>query len=322
MPTAIAAPRATTDAPGAAAAALVTSFRRQRPLRAGSLIVTLFGDALLPRGGAITLGSLIQLATPFGIKERLVRTAAARLAQDGWLETRRLGKRSEYRLTAGGRERFAEATQRIYGPAPAWSGRWTLLVLPPLAADSRATLRRELVWLGFGEISGGVYAHAEMSREGVRRALAPFAAARVSLVFEATLSGEASPAQLVERGWNLKELAQGYRRFVARFEPALEAAGRAPVEPETGFVLRTLLIHDYRRLHLRDPLLPARLLPTDWPGFQAAALCRALYDRVFEASERYLTATGAHLEGPLPAAAASVRRRFKTTARARAADHS
>src|SRR6201990_1009934 len=99
------------------AAELVSRFRRQRPLRAGSLIVTLFGDSLLPRGGAIALGSLIELAAPFGLNERLVRTAAARLAQDGWLAARRVGKRSEYRLTEDGRVQFAEATERIYGEA-------------------------------------------------------------------------------------------------------------------------------------------------------------------------------------------------------------
>ncbi len=291
-------------------AALVAAFRRQRPLRAGSLIVTLFGDALVPRGGAITLGSLIRLAAPFGIQERLVRTAAARLAQEGWLQTRRIGKRSEYRLSATGAERFAEATVRIYGPAPEWSGRWTLLVLPALRAETRHTLRRELSWLGFGELSGGLFAHAEMTREGVRRALAPFEAARGSLLFEATLSGELSARELAERGWNLDELARGYQRFVARFSPALAAAKGTRVTPQEAFVVRTLLIHAYRRLHLRDPLLPARVLPPDWPGFEAAALCSALYARMFEPSERHLEASAERLEGPLPPAAASVRFRF------------
>ena len=78
-----------------AAAELVARFRRQRPLRGGSLIVTLFGDSILPRGGTIALGSLIELAAPFGLNERLVRTATTRLAHDGWLEGRRAGKLSE-----------------------------------------------------------------------------------------------------------------------------------------------------------------------------------------------------------------------------------
>ncbi len=78
--------------PASAAAELVKRFRRQRPLRAGSLIVTIFGDSIMPRGGAIALGSLIRLAAPFGLNERLVRTATARLAHEGWVEARRVGK--------------------------------------------------------------------------------------------------------------------------------------------------------------------------------------------------------------------------------------
>jgi hypothetical protein len=43
----------------------------QQPLR-GSLIITIFGDSIVHRGGAISLGSLISLAAPFGFNARLV----------------------------------------------------------------------------------------------------------------------------------------------------------------------------------------------------------------------------------------------------------
>src|SRR5580692_3377386 len=126
------------------AARLVARFRHQRPLRAGSLIVTIFGDCIMPRGGAISLRSLIRVAAPFGLNERLVRTATARLAKEGWLEGRRVGNLSEYRLSAGGRERFAAATSRFYGgPFTAWPGRWNLVVLPPMRAASRQKIRQE-----------------------------------------------------------------------------------------------------------------------------------------------------------------------------------
>ena len=299
--------------PGAAAAELVARFRRQRPLRAGSLIVTLFGDSLVPRGGAIALGSLIQLAEPFGLNERLVRTATARLAQDGWLVARRVGKRSEYRLTGDGHEQFAEATGRIYGEAAGrWSGRWTLVVLPPLPARERQRLRRELGFQGFGELSSGVFAHpqARDARGPTRRADWP----HQTLVFEADLASPAA-ATLVAEGWDLAALAQRYRAFASRFERVL-AALRTPPDPEAGFVLRTLLIHEYRRLHLRDPLLPERLLPPAWPGIRAAELCRAIYAAVFVASEAYLSQVGAQLDGMLPPADRAVLERFGGIARA------
>jgi len=297
--------------PAAAAAELVARFRRQRPPRAGSLIVTIFGDSLLPRGGTIALGSLIELAAPFGLNERLVRTATARLAQDGWLTARRVGKRSEYRLTEDGRAQFVEATERIYGEAGAnWSGRWTLVVLPSLPAAQRQRLRRELAWQGYGELSSGVFAHPQLHALGGgsgsgRRAEWPAG----TLVFDADLAAPATDAVLIEEGWDLKALAQRYRTFVKRFERVLGALSRVP-GPETGFVLRTLLIHEYRRLHLRDPLLPERLLPPEWPGTRAALLCRAVYAAVFAASETHLSRVGAQLAGALPSADPAVLERF------------
>src|SRR5262245_35383449 len=95
-------------------AALMRHFRRQRPLRGGSLIISIFGDSIAPRGGSISLASLIALAKPFGLTERLVRTSVARLAKDGWLEAERRGRLSFYRLAKPGRARFEEATRRIY----------------------------------------------------------------------------------------------------------------------------------------------------------------------------------------------------------------
>jgi phenylacetic acid degradation operon negative regulatory protein len=295
----------------AVAADLVGRFRRQRPLRAGSLIVTIFGDSIMPRGGAIALGSLIPLASLFGLNERLVRTASARLAQEGWLAARRVGKRSEYRLSNGGRERFEEATERIYGDPAAEeaSGRWTLIVLPPMAGAQRRRLRQELAWQGFGALGNGVFAHPQLPARMLAWQIREASLPDRTLVFEADLASPATPAPLVKLGWDLEALGKRYQRFVARFG-LVEAALGARLEPQIGFIVRTLLIHEYRRLHLRDPLLPARLLPADWPGLKAAELCRSIYARVFAASEAHLSAVAAQLDGALPPAYPSILRRF------------
>ena len=55
--------------------------------------------------------------------------------------------------------------------------------------------------------------------------------------------------------------------------------------------MRTLLIHAYRRVLLRDPLLPPALLPLDWPGAAAYALCRDFYRLTHRCAERHLAAT-------------------------------
>jgi phenylacetic acid degradation operon negative regulatory protein len=82
------------------------------------------------------------------------------------------------------------------------------------------------------------------------------------------------------------------------------------VGAETAFVVRTLLIHEYRKIHLQDPALPGALLPRDWAGAAAYRLCRQLYARVFPRAENHLSACARRLHRPLPPAEAAVRRRF------------
>jgi phenylacetic acid degradation operon negative regulatory protein len=297
--------------PSKAAAELVARFRRQRPLRGGSLIMTLFGDSIMPRGGAISLGSLIALAAPFGLNERLVRTATARLAKEGWLKGRRAGKLSEYHLSQDGRERFAEATKRIYNEAGnEWSGRWTVIVLCAMRPAERKELKGELIWRGFGELSSNVFAHPELDSRSLRLPADPSRPLANALVFDASLADDDAPQRLVSLGWDLEDLGLRYRRFVTRFERVLSLLDLPNSAPQACFIVRTLLIHEYRRLHLRDPLLPARLLQADWPGVQAAALCREIYTRVLAPAEDHLSRIATRLEGPLPAPDESVLRRF------------
>jgi phenylacetic acid degradation operon negative regulatory protein len=295
-----------------AAAGLLARFRRQRPLRGGSLIVTIFGDAIMPRGGSVTLGSMIALAEPFGLNERLVRTAAARLAKHGWLVGRRAGKLSEYHLSKDGRERFAEATKRIYsGIDSPWSGRWTVVVLPPMRAAEKKELKEELTWRGFGELSTNVFAHPELDTQSLNLPERSAALLSKVIVFDANLADDNAPQRLVSLGWNLQDLALRYQRFVTRFERVLASLQDAHgADDQACFIVRTLVIHEYRRLHLRDPLLPARLLRANWPGARAAALCRDIYARVFADSELYLSRVAAQLDGPLPAPDGSVMQRF------------
>ncbi len=294
----------------AALRALLKHFRAQRPLRAGSLLVTIFGDAIAPRGGAVTLESLIRLAAPFGLTERLVRTSVARLAREGWLCTARSGRRSEYRLSAQGAERFAQATQRIYATTGSrWDGRWTLIVLPP-GRPHAARLREALRWLGFGQLSASLFAHPGTSVTQAREWLRGIPGGERCLLLCSEPADAASEQQLVAQGWDLQELERRYRVFVARFAPLAAQLKGAAIAGAPAFLVRTLLIHEYRKIHLQDPLLPATLLPPDWIGTRAYELARGIYARVFAPAERHLSATARTLHAPLAPAGAEAYARF------------
>ncbi|MDM7463755.1 MAG: hypothetical protein P3W95_008910, partial [Tepidimonas taiwanensis] len=125
---ATAAPRSADDAPDALQARS-DAFARPGPGPAGSLLHPNVGEAVLPRGGRVWLGSVIQLLEPLGVNERLVRTAVYRLVQDGWLTTEARGRRTENLLTAAGRARAAEAARQNNSPrAPRWGQHWRLLL--------------------------------------------------------------------------------------------------------------------------------------------------------------------------------------------------
>lgn len=309
-----------TDPIDACLRALRGRLLRQRPLRSGSLLMTLLGDAIAPRGGRVTLASLIELAEPLGLPERLVRTSVARLAQDGWLAARRSGRMSEYALTPVGRRRFAAATRRIYGARPhSWNRRWTLIMLAPQAQGRRRErLREELHWLGFGQFAPDVFGHPSFGSAEVRARLAEAGVGKRMLLLQAQSAAARDDRRLVRAGWDLAELARAYRRFVAAFAPLAAALrlGAVPT-PEVAFVARTLLIHEYRRIHLRDPGLPDVLLPNNWVGTAAYNLCRELYRALFRAAERQLTLHARSLDGVLPPASRAARGRFARSGSAR-----
>lgn len=292
---------------------LVARFRRQRPLRAGSLLVTLFGDAIAPRGGAIALGSLIRLGEPFGLSERLVRTSVARLAQDGWLTGRRVGRVSEYTLADHGAARFSTAAQRIYAATPPpWDGRWTMIVLPAAKTRGRDAVRHELRFAGFGEPVVGLFLHPAATMAQAAELIAKLRLDGTATLLRTEPTTSAGNAPLVEHGWQLAELDRRYRAFVRDFQPLSEAG---PLDPESAFLLRTLLVHEYRRIHLLDPDLPSDLLPDGWAGATARALCGELYRAVFASAERYLDTVGTRLAGPLPPASPDARARFRVRPR-------
>ena len=144
-------------------------FRQKSRVQAGSLITTAFGDAILPRGGRVSLGSMIQLLQPLGVNERLVRTAVYRLVKEEWLQSEALGRKTDYMLTPSGRRRFDEAARQIYAAdIPGWDRRWRLiLIVGALDVRLRERLRRALFWHGFGETATGSFVHPTADLEKV-----------------------------------------------------------------------------------------------------------------------------------------------------------
>lgn len=286
--------------------------------RANSLIITIYGDAIVPHGGTVWLGSFIKLVEPLGMNQRLVRTSVFRLSRDKWLVSEQIGRNSYYSLTAAGRRRFEHAYRRIYDdPRQQWDGDWQVVFTGGglLSPAQRDALRRELQWEGFGIIAPGVLAHPYANHESVLDILQSTGTHDKVVVIQGRHLGTLAsrPLQeLVRECWDLDVVAEDYKRFCDSFRPVMRAIKSArELDPEQAFCVRTLLIHEFRRVQLRDPRLPVQLLPNDWPGDIARQICSELYLLTRQQAERHLANVLQTADGPLPEAAPYFQLRFR-----------
>jgi phenylacetic acid degradation operon negative regulatory protein len=268
------------------------------PPRAKSLVVTVFGDSIQPRGGSVRLKGLIDLLAPFGINDRLVRTSVFRLVQEKWLRPSKHGRESSYHLTESGRHRFALAYGKIYQrQSTAWNGRWTLIALPQngVPPQQRTRLRKELEWQGMRQLAPNLLGHPQISWALVEEVLDRLDARRQVItcqVIESGNLGTRNLPDLVKSSWDFTSVINDYRAFLRRFS-ALRRLPEEPdaIVPQEWFMIRTLLIHAFRRIVLHDPLLPTELLPIPWIGGEAYAFVSRIYLQSITGSEAHLNAT-------------------------------
>jgi phenylacetic acid degradation operon negative regulatory protein len=274
---------------------------KREPSRTGSIVITVFGDAIVPRGGSVWLGTLLEFFKTLDIDSGVVRTAMSRLAADGWLERTKVGRNSFYRLVKKGRQTFDAATRHIYDPHVSdWTGRFELLLIG--ASEDRDAARDALKNAGFGSPLPGVW----VAPSGVPIPEEAAGAIRLEVSAE-----DDSGRRLLRESWPLHRTADAYLKFMTLFEPMRGFLGRRErLSDADAFTARILLIHHYRRVVLRDPLLPTALLPEDWPGRAARQLCGEIYRGLLSASEQWLDRHGTTEAGALPAAARELGERF------------
>ena len=250
------------------------------PPHAARFIVTVYGDVVEPRDGALWMGALIDLCSAVGLSESLVRTAVSRLVGANQLVGERQGRRSFYRLTNAARAEFVAAARVIFGTAPE-ARDW--VVAHVADADRLAGLTRQ----GFARIGPG---HA--IAPGHLKALAGDALTFLAAPATATTGLRDWAAGL----WDLPRHDRAYRDFLASLQ-GFAAFTDAPDLAQLA--ARLMLVHDYRAIVLADPRLPDEALPDDWPGPAARAAFAASYLALTAAANRAVSVALADQRGPL-----------------------
>lgn len=294
---------------------LLQQFGEQRPIRGGSLIISVFGDSISKHGGSIWLGSLIDILAPFGLNERLVRTSVFRLVQDGWLTSIKVGRKSYYRLTSMGLNHTLKSERRIYAAQRVnWNNEWTLVIPVDLADEIKDTLKKDLSWLGFSALTSGVFAHPGLDRRSLDETLRELGVEKKVIVMKASTEDADSFYSLKTlsyKTWDISTLESKYQVFLERFRPVINEINQGDhLSDEQCFQVRTMVIHQYRKILLKDSDLPLELLPEDWAGQSAFNLRENLYREVYAKAERFIVNNLQSSEGPLPRADSSFYQRF------------
>jgi phenylacetic acid degradation operon negative regulatory protein len=288
---------------------------KAHPPRAGSLIITVFGNSISQHGNSVWLGSLISALEPFGLNPRQIRTAVFRLAKDDWLSCVKIGRRSYYSFTEFGQRHYEKSARRIYAAQPfAWDEHWTLVVPAFADLEQRDRLKRELSWLGFSILTNGVLAHPCANQVSLAETVQELGLGNQVIVMRANTEQVASETvlkRLMQQSWALDELALRYQEFDARFRPILTKLRKVgTLDHRQMFELQTILIHEYRRILLKTTDLPDQLMPPNWSGRAAMELIARLYHLVREPTASYLESSFEGPQGRLAPAGGTYFKRF------------
>ncbi len=226
---------ATSTGTGTGTRAIAALTRGER-LRVWSFVVTLFGDLARGPRDRLTGAALTAMTGRVGIKPASMRVALHRLRKDGWLDSRKAGRTSQYFLTAKGREETLRATARIYARHSLAPKTWFLAIapegrqIPAQKAGSALVPVLPGVHLGLGE--------------------APELAGFLCLP-----GSDSPPPDWLRRSLISEELSRQYHEFEARLDRVSGLLPQTATALERA-VLRGLIVHGWRRLILRHPELP------------------------------------------------------------------
>ncbi|MDX2564591.1 PaaX family transcriptional regulator C-terminal domain-containing protein [Streptomyces sp. TX20-6-3] len=269
-----------------------------------SLIVSLYGAyGRTPDGSPMPVAALIRLLAVLGVDAPSVRSSVSRLKRRGLLLPGRTADGAAgYALSDDARRLLDDGDRRIYARTePKLSEGWVLAVfsVPEAERHKRHLLRSRLARLGFGTAAPGVWIAPARLYEETRNALERLELSPYVDLFRGDHLGYAATAGAVARWWDLPAIARLHEEFLAAHEPVLRAwrTGRADAEDPAGaggtggaggalapggagaaYRDYLLALDSWRRLPYADPVLPAELLPDDWPGRRSAEVFTALHE--------------------------------------------
>ncbi len=280
------------------------------------LIMTLFGDSVIPHGGEIWMGSLVALLAPLGINERLVRTSVFRLTKDGWLRSRKKGRKSYYRACQ--RDEIEHNEQRIYYQQEKWDGHWRLVIGLSMAKATPKidAFKKHLIKQGFCAIASNVFGHPTFATEEIQQLLTSY---DVNDAYTVMLgqNPDGNPLEYERIGralhrCTLDDLEHSYTKLISLYQPLYrQREALRQLEAEPSFFIRLVMINDYRRVLWHDTVRSNLMFGSDWAGRQARQIVASIYCAIEPQSSNYFETIGQNETGTFTPAAKRYQQRFK-----------
>jgi phenylacetic acid degradation operon negative regulatory protein len=264
-------------------------------LRPQELVLDILGAHLRPRDREVWSGGLVALLESFGFSTGSARIALARMARRGLLDRSRRGRLISYTPTARLIALLDEGDRRIFGfgTERPWDGAWTLLwyAIPEGLRVARRRLSRRLRFLGFGSLQDGAWVAPRDREDEVLALVGDLELDEHVTVFVGRPARSVDIRALVERAWNLDEVAARYDAFIADFGPFRDAAARDALSDDAAFAVRIRAVDAYRRFAALDPELPDAVDGRVARRAEAIEVFHAVYEDLAPAAQRHFDAT-------------------------------
>ena len=109
-------------------------------------------------------------------------------------------------------------------------------------------------------------------------------------IWDGQLTSTLEGSSVLLEAWDFADLRTRFEKFLSRFSILMSDMSEEEWSvPVNSFVVRVLLIHEYRRILLQVADLPEAIFPENWPGIAAMSLAKIIYAKVSAPSQLFVS---------------------------------
>jgi len=249
----------------------------QGRLRVWSIIVTIMGDVVETTGGEISIAELIDICKLLDIEPQAVRTAMSRLGKEGWVDRIPNGRSTYYRFSDKRRDEFNEATQYIYANPDTANIDWNHGIMPPLNLIEKQMLLDEMASAHPITVNNQIITWRKDYSGNVPKKIQDL----LTIFQEKPIN------------WGKKCIDQispsPQQNLINALLQILNSVDAEEIEAQDALIVRLLMIHFWRRLVLRHPVVNSPFNEEVWPLPKLHKLVAKIYALISPKSEAALS---------------------------------